>query len=783
MTTRAQTRVLVLHPEARARAFFERVLRTAGFDAHCLNASPKSVPSLDNADVVVVEGTLAMSYGWFRSRDATALPRHLVMTSPSRSLRDAVATRVSGTIAEPASAELIVKAVSETIGESAAAALNPIEVPVEIENVGIVPTRREPDHERNAKFFDIAERVARAVRAPMALVTFVDHAKQTFLAQVGLPLDLAVANGTLREWSFCQHAVRDAAPLIVTDAEDDPRFAGNALVEMKLVRAYAGVPIRIEGGSPTGTVCVISDTPRTFSDSDLAVIDMAATACSSLIAMREKGEDDESMPSSQVGVVPEVGTLLDGKYWVTAALGEGGQGNVLLARDRLVGQLVAIKMMQDVPNAEAALLSEARALASVRHTNLVTLHGWGRTSRGRLYVVLDFVDGDTLERRMGENPNGERVPFVIKTLHELGGALATMHGARLLHGDVKPANVIVDRELDRCVLIDLGLGVSFDADRSKLTGFGGGTPGYSAPEQYTRDRLAPTADVYGLAATTYAMLAGRGPFEDHDEPNRFAAQIGGAVQPLIRYRPDLSSEVEAVLTRALSIDPAARPATVLEFVDTLVRAFDGRRSGPPSRPTDFPRSSGRVFRLWREALQARLGVSGEALIVVTLPEGIREVIESATIDDEWYDADAFVAYLQATSGGNVENLRLIGTDIIVGLLPHILGLLNVARTMPTVVRVLPDIARKLHDWLEIETTSVDPNTMRVVMRMPVRFAPTVCQVYLSGARALATSTNVRVDSVEEVSCYARGDDRCEALVRWSARIRGGDTEEPPRENP
>ena len=575
MPMSAPIRVAVLHSSAERRGHYLDALRAQGFDTFALDAAPVVAPKVV-ADVLFVEGALAMSYGWFRSENAAPMPdRPLVILSASGSLRAAVGARGATAIPDPAEraeiANAVLMAVKREVPASAAARPDPLASPA---RDSVVTALEAVTGASSPKLSGVTSHVARALDVPIALVTMVDSKKQLFLAQTGLPADLARANGTVSSWAFCAESVRDGAPLVVPDARDDPRFANNPLVEAKIVRSYAGVPIVLEGLGHVGTVCALSGSPRAFSEADLAVLDMAATlVASELEAARARTPRVDAAAPTQAGAVPEIGTLLDGKYWITASLGEGGQASVLLARDRLLGHLVAIKLMQEVPNADELLLREARALAKVRHPNLVAVHGWGRTTEDRMYVVLDYVEGESLEQRARATHGAEPVAFVMKTLREIAAALASMHAVGLLHGDVKPSNVMIDRALDRAVLIDLGVGVFYEEEHKRRRGLGGGTPGYSAPEQFTNDRLDPSADVYGLAATAYAMLAGNGPFSAVSASQQIGSQMRGEVRPIGGARPEVSAEADALLLRALSPDPAARPQSVLGLVDALARAL------------------------------------------------------------------------------------------------------------------------------------------------------------------------------------------------------------------
>jgi hypothetical protein len=624
-------------------------------------------------------------------------------------------------------------------------------------------TERPPD----PKLFGIANRVARALGVNGALITFVDDANQTVVAHSELPADVARANATTWAWSFSRHIVQNARRLVVNDTRDDVRFSSSFLVATNRVRAYAGVPIFVEGAGAAGAVCVIHDQARAFDESDMTLLEMAAQVVAAQIEA-EQARSASRVPLSAIrkpgGAMPAVGALLDGKYWITASLGQGGQATVLLGRDRLTGQLVAIKVMQAAPDAEETLLREARALASVRHPNLVTLHGWGHTEGGRLYVVLDYVEGATLDGMKRALPADEETAFLLKTTRELAGALATIHGAGLIHGDVKPSNVILDRQLDRAVLIDLGIGVLFEQKGTQPTG---ATLGFSAPEQFCGESLTPAADVYGLASTLYTVLAGRGPFQGHPVAHILGAQLGARFSPLSDLRPDLPVAASTILSRALSPAPLERPATVLELAHSLERAFV--QHGARRRSLEFAkiaRASGRVFRLWREEMLVELGARHEGALVSQIPAAAREVIVSPKNDDGWYAADAFLAYVEAMGEGDVNRLEALGEQTIARMLPDLLSLLNVTRTMSTLVRVVPDMARKVGDWLEIDVQPTDDGALRLVMNMPPRFAPTMCAVHRGTARGIGVFMGVDIE-ITEPHCRSRGDATCDLLVRWS----------------
>jgi hypothetical protein len=749
-------KVALLYPQAPRRAAVDRALRNAGF---AVATSAELSPDVD-ADVLVVEGQLAVSFGWLRANEPTPLPPHpIVIVSSSASLCDAVAPRVAATLLEPAAAEAIAATVASVAHGSVAPSSERASTH---EAVTRVELSRRPVRPELA---GIVERVAKALRVPMAIVSVVSGRTQTILAHHGVPQDLAGAHGGAEHfWSFCRDAIRDRGTVAVRDARDDPRVAASPLVGMNLVRAYAGAPVMVTGIGHVGSLCAIAPEERDFSDSDLAALEMAAMLIGSQLEAHgiTSPRDDESTPSEDTCAI---GTLLDGKYWITDELGEGGQGSVLLGRDKLLGNLVAIKVMQERPLAEHLLVREARALAKVRHPNLVTLYSWGRTADGRMYMVLDYVRGETLGDRMRAKPDGEAVPFVLKTLRELGGALASLHAAGLVHGDIKPTNVMYDVALDRVVLIDLGLGMRIEPGGS-MPGFGGGTAGYSAPEQLVSENVRPNADVYALAATAYAMLAGRGPFDAFPARERVGAQMRDELELLAKRRPELPPGVDQLLATALAYEPERRrPATILDFVEGMERALQGLPLRGSGAPDALPKTVGRSFGFYRATVAALDGAEREAACVAAMPEPMRQIVERAGAgdDDAWYDADALLAYWDAVLGGDVGKAERLGRAVMHAAIPPLLAAIHVSRTLSTVLHVLPDLVRRQHDWLDVEVVPEGSGT-RILLHMPKRFAPTMCTMCRCAAETLSEATGEHVE-IDERRCLGRGDDACELVVR------------------
>ena len=761
--------ILILEPNPSDAEYVRAALVEAGHDARQATGSE----DFGAFDALVVDLQVGIDRQWFRPSNPAPLPQPpLVVTSAFAAFLEKISGRVAATVLKPASQDTLRAAVARALGDGAPVELATVDFVMEATRDEFVASLPGSDAELSA----IADLVARGLGTPMGLVTFINSTDQVFAGQSGLPADLATAGATPRSWSFCQHAVSAGTNLVVEDARAHPLLAGTPLVETNLVLAYAGVPIDVDGAI-VGTVCALSDKPRSFQEKDLATLQLAARLVGERLSRlaRQRAAEEKSaapartppplLPVSLGGLA--VGDMLDDKYWITARLGAGGLSDVLLARDRVLGQLVAIKVMRK-RDGDETLLREATALARVRHPNIVQVHGWGRTAQGQLYLVLEYVSGESLEDRRSAASTGAEpldTSFALKVLRELGGALATLHAAGIIHGDVKPDNVIVDFALDRAVLIDFGLGLGGDMR--------GGTPGYSAPEQFTTAPMVPgpALDVYALGAVAYAMLTGKDPFDEVEGLARVALQMIGQVKPPSSVRPDLPPGIDAVVLRALDADPKARFDSVLALGHALEEVFTARILSPARSipPGEIPRSRGHTYRRVRAEVTARVGAAGEAAIVLALAEEDRQFFSGGAQEDAaWYPTAPLLGYLKTYAGGDLAKLEVLGSAVTSRVLPELLRVITVARTPSTLLHIASPLFYRFHDWGKVEIVRTGTQDATLTFEMPKGHAPTMCH-FMSGSliallRFAGTSPHVRHER-----CMALGAGACELRVGWDVR--------------
>ncbi len=249
-------------------------------------------------------------------------------------------------------------------------------------------------------------------------------------------------------------------------------------------------------------------------------------------------------------------TRIAGRYESLEVVGRGGEATVLKAIDTRHERLVALKV-RVVPHngASDSLLAEARSLLTLPpHPGLAHARD-DLFDGGRHVLVLDWVEGVNLARVLvDEGRPGLPVSSVLRWVAQAAEALTVLHQNGVVHGDVKPANLILDRD-GRVVVVDLGSSSVPTADAPR-----GGTPGFRAPEIAGGAPADRSSDVFGLAATAFTLLTGAPP-------------IGGP--PVwTGLAPDVAGRLEAALRTGLSIDPARRPATPGELVERLRAGWD-----------------------------------------------------------------------------------------------------------------------------------------------------------------------------------------------------------------
>ncbi|WP_420714928.1 serine/threonine-protein kinase, partial [Streptomyces sp. WM6372] len=296
-----------------------------------------------------------------------------------------------------------------------------------------------------------------------------------------------------------------------------------------------------------------------------------------------------------------VGRVLGGRYRVTAMIGRGGMGVVARAVDELLNREVAVKVMRAYTDASAVELAdlgarmqrEAQAAARIRHGGVVTVHDVTE-EEGLPVIVMELVDGPSLDDVLDKRgPLEPREAAAIGA--KLMDALDAAHRAGVLHRDVKPANVLLERD-GRVVLTDFGIATvqdSGDEDMAKLTRSGNiiGSLDYLPPERAQGREPGPASDIWSLGMTLYAAVEGTYPFRRTSAWSTLSAIV---TEPL--PEPRRAGVLTPVLHALMAKDPESRP-TAGRAREMLQAVAEGRSAhgaapaapGPSTAPPATPR--------------------------------------------------------------------------------------------------------------------------------------------------------------------------------------------------
>jgi serine/threonine protein kinase len=247
--------------------------------------------------------------------------------------------------------------------------------------------------------------------------------------------------------------------------------------------------------------------------------------------------------------------LIAGRYQVLRAIGRGGMGTVWLCRDEVLGREVAVKQIGALPGESATetkrAMREARSAASINHPNAVAVYDVVDHD-GRPWLVMEYVEGETLADEIARD--GRLSPQRVADLGaQLAGALARAHQRRIVHRDIKPGNVLIDKA-GRPKISDFGIARGHGDEQLTQVGFITGTPGYLSPELARGGDPHPASDVWALGATLYAAVEGQPPYEPRSNPIALLRAIAVERPRKMTHAGALAPAIEAMMHE----DPACR---------------------------------------------------------------------------------------------------------------------------------------------------------------------------------------------------------------------------------
>ena len=380
--------------------------------------------------------------------------------------------------------------------------------------------------------------------------------------------------------------------------------------------------------------------------------------------MSDKGHDKEDQPAEEgigtdptqsegshwaddSGIVEDeieaalklIGTSFDGKYYLVRLLGQGGMGAVYEAEHAEIGNTVAIKVLfpgRRKGETLARFKREARAAGTIGHPNIVRVFDMDKTSDGVFYLVMEYVEGDSLAQMIAVEKKlepGRVVDIAVQVLE----ALEAAHEHGIVHRDVKPENVMISVDQDdveRARVLDFGISkirpTGSDVQGLTQSGVVLGTPLFMAPEQARGEPdIDHRIDLYAVGTLMYIMLSGRNPFQASNYNALLAKILTEKPPPVEEVCPEIEEHLAAVVNKAMCFDRADRFQSAKDFIDAL----GGRRSiVAPSRELAFedeePDDRQRRF------LVAAIAVVAVLLLGLAVLFGTDLLTEGATMGDE-----------------------------------------------------------------------------------------------------------------------------------------------------
>ncbi|MGI9056013.1 MAG: serine/threonine protein kinase [Pyrinomonadaceae bacterium] len=310
-----------------------------------------------------------------------------------------------------------------------------------------------------------------------------------------------------------------------------------------------------------------------------------------------------------------IGQVLADKYRIEEVLREGAFGKIYRGKHLLMEKPVTVKLLSPALTVDENIVrqfsQEARTVSNISHPNILNVNDFGTDKSGAVYIILEGVEGDTLEKALLVERNFA-VERAVRIARQIAAALSVAHSNGIIHKNLNPENVLLsgtsgNRETVK--VLDFG---SFDTNESHSLEEAAGSKNleYRAPEQDSQLSEADTrSDIYALGVIFYKMLAGDVPFIAENPTELMLKKSEELPPPLSAFRNDLPENVEPVILKALSINPDARQQTAAGFIEELNRATDFSNELETVIATAPQTQVAESNNLWKTAFIVLAGIS------------------------------------------------------------------------------------------------------------------------------------------------------------------------------
>jgi serine/threonine-protein kinase len=405
-------------------------------------------------------------------------------------------------------------------------------------------------------------------------------------------------------------------------------------------------------------------------------------------------KDGTGLRAQSGGDADLVGSIIAERYHVLEKLGEGGMGQVYLAEHVKMGRRSAIKVLRPAMVHDAAAIGrfnrEAANASRIDHPNVAGIYDFGETADGLVYLAMQYIEGQTLTQ-IAQTGGALPLARAAEITRQAAEGLHAAHALGIVHRDLKPDNIMVavDRDGIDCVkVVDFGIAKSAGATGQKVTrtGMVVGTPEYMSPEQLAGDEVDGRSDQYSLALVAFNLLTGDLPFPSESTQTSMVMRLSEPPKSLAAMNPHVAwtPEVEAVMHKALSREPARRYENAREFGRALHAAIEqmplsasgitattplstvgGERTAPVTTPAARAAAAPK-----RRELMIAAGVAGAVVVIVVAVLIVRSGAASGDASSATM-AQGISAYREGRRAAATENFLAAGKEAPADPMPHV----------------------------------------------------------------------------------------------------------------